>query len=537
MGRFVPISYTINVAEKSAPVVPGAKAYYDGKQCWQYKVVYDRPGSYTYTLPSNAICVRTVIVGGGGKPKCGTVPNDGSGCNSAAGAGGAYSDKAYAVTGGTTTLSLVVGRQEGDTTVACNGVNVHTAGGAAGCIPGVATGGDWNSRGGCPGYTCNDCGSSYSHHCGSCKCFSFTNCCGYCIVYQFDPAGTGSVCCEMALGGGASAGSPLALCGGASWCVCGSGGGSGYGGTAAGGAGIGDYCYQNCAWHYNCCICICFYKCDGRSGYHDWCTNYPGSAQGGGGTGSPQNHCRSWASQNCVGGVWKGGDGGAGGRNKQESQAWTFEWGYNAVCSYPFGSVWCQATCTESCAPIGPVRHDWWDIRDICGSGSPGVVGNRANCIAMWGTHFGTRPVNAGEGAGTGAIVTTCCNPMQTGQMIGSTASSAPLTNWTKLCSLGLTGQCDQAWHMVDALFPFFITCAGTLGGSGGVNWCGYTSKAGKGGGGGHAKCQFLCICWGGAFDCCNQTASTPLAFPPCLLDQLVSNAGTGMAIIYYREA
>jgi hypothetical protein len=111
------------------------------------------------------------------------------------------------------------------------------------------------------------------------------------------------------------------------------------------------------------------------------------------------------------------------------------------------------------------------------------------------------------------------------------------MMNWQKICQLGICGACDQAWLMPDGLFPQFITCAGTLGGSGGVNICGYTSKAGKGGGGGQAKSQILCICHGGAFNCCNQVAATPLAFPPCLLDQLVSNAGTGMAIIYYREA
>jgi hypothetical protein len=27
------------------------------------------------------------------------------------------------------------------------------------------------------------------------------------------------------------------------------------------------------------------------------------------------------------------------------------------------------------------------------------------------------------------------------------------------------------------------------------------------------------------------------LAFPPCILDNLVSNAGSGLAIIYYKEA
>ena len=543
MGRFVPISFTSGVAEKTAPVVPGAKSYYDGKQCWQYKIVYDRPGTYTYTLPSNAICVRTVLVGGGGKPKCGTVPPDGSGCNSAAGAGGAYSEKTYAVTGGTTTLSLVVGRQEQDTTLACNSVNVHTAGGAAGCVSGVGTGGDWNSRGGTPGWSCNNCGGSYSHHCGSCKCFCTTACCGYCIVYQYDPAGTGSPCCDMSFVGGASAGSPLALCGGNSWKICGAGGGAGQGGTIGGGAGIGGHQDINCSWHYNCCWCVCLYNCDCRSTITKVCVDWPGSAQGGGGTKPfAQTQCRSWASQSCMYGVWKGGDGGPGGINDTNAtEAWTLEWGYEGLCSYPFGSVFCHGRWMEKCANNSPCRDEWWDISDIKGSGSPGTVGSHTQCGDYIGFFWGPRPRNSGEGAGTGGINNVCCNPMMLGIMIGATDyvnCSYPLINWCKLCNLGTTNTTDQAWHMQDALFPFFVTCAGTLGGSGGVNWCGYTSKAGKGGGGGFSKCQFLCVCWGGNFDRCNNSAANPLlAFPPCLLDQLVSNAGTGMAIIYYREA
>ena len=85
MGRFVPINITPASSQKTEVlkitqasvngclgVYPGygAKAYYNGKECWQYKVVFDRPGSYCYVVPSNAICARTVLVGGGGKPKC-----------------------------------------------------------------------------------------------------------------------------------------------------------------------------------------------------------------------------------------------------------------------------------------------------------------------------------------------------------------------------------------------------------------------------------------------------------------------------------
>jgi len=428
MGRFVPITYVTTYVEKYTPAVTGAKTYYDGKQCWQYKVVYDRPGSYTFTVPANAICARTVLVGGGGKPKCLSLNADSntSGCNSAAGAGGAYSEKYHAVTGGTTSFSIVVGRQEQDTTLACNSVAVHTAGGAAGCIAGAASGGDWNSNGGGVGYTCNNCGGSYSHYCGSQKCIALTNCCGYCIVYQYDPAGSTGICCTPVFAGGGSSGSFLAQCGGYAWGICGMSG-NGSSSIASGGAGIGSWGQSGLVWHYNCCDCICFYKCDGRVGFHDFCACCPSSAQGGGGTQAMwQSQCRSTTGTTCAGGVWKGGDGGMGGADKQEGTAWTFEWGYHAVCSYPFGSVWCQATCKERCAYSAPVRHQWWDIHDMCGTGSPGTLGNRQNCIAGWGWFFGTRPRNAGEGAGTGGIVSLCCSASMTGNMIGATNGSGP---------------------------------------------------------------------------------------------------------------
>ena len=84
MGRFIPI--TVNfTAEKRVAKVPNAKVYYDGKQCWQYKVVYDKPGTYSYSPPAGITCLRTVIVGGGGKPIC-TSGN----CCGYGGAGGGY---------------------------------------------------------------------------------------------------------------------------------------------------------------------------------------------------------------------------------------------------------------------------------------------------------------------------------------------------------------------------------------------------------------------------------------------------------------
>ena len=55
------------------------------------------------------------------------------------------------------------------------------------------------------------------------------------------------------------------------------------------------------------------------------------------------------------------------------------------------------------------------------------------------------------------------------------------------------------------------------------------------GGGAGMVRCFLHCVCWGGSFNNCNG-GGTPLAFPPCKLDQLASTAGTGMAVIYWKN-
>lgn len=117
--------------------------------------------------------------------------------------------------------------------------------------------------------------------------------------------------------------------------------------------------------------------------------------------------------------------------------------------------------------------------------------------------------------------------------------SPADAVNWLLVCCLGAQSdpfRCDSAYILKDKLFSGFVTCAGTLGGSGGTGICYYTSKAGFGGGGGMAKCHIVCVCYGGTYNNCNGGA-TPLAFPPCILDNLVSNAGSGLAIVYYKEA
>jgi hypothetical protein len=532
MGRFVPITVTaVAGAEKPSQFqVTGGKGYYNGNQCWQYKIVYDRPGTYTFTAPSNATCVRTVLVGGGGKPKC--FAGGDQGCCSTAGSGGAYSEKCHAITPGSTTFTLVVGRQEQDTTLACNSVAVHTAGGAAGCVPGVATGGDWNSSGGRTGGNCFSSDGSYQ-----CQYTCFAQCCGYCIAYICNPSGT---CAGSTPGfvGGASAGSPKNLSGGCSSCVC----SYLHTATTGGGAGIGDTICIVPAWHYSCCDCICLtnYCCGGTFA----CYHYPTSNQGGGGSSARCNYaCRS-TMHTCTGGYWKSGDGGPGGPDTSATYGWEFEWGYSGACVYPFG-IRCGGEHSQPrCACAAPVRlcvlnTEQWDIQNICGTGSPGT--GLLACTACYpNSYISTpRPRNSGEGAGTGGFSLFRCGADGISDLgIGQVSSYGfDMMNWQKICQLGICGQCDQAWLMPDGLFPQFITCAGTLGGSGGIGICGYTSKAGKGGGGGQAKSQILCICHGGAFNCCNQASATPLAFPPCLLDQLVSNAGTGMAIIYYREA
>lgn len=532
MGRFVPINVTTVASREKAKEfkVSGGKGYYDGTQCWQYKVVYDRPGSYTFTVPEGVSCMRTVVVGGGGKPRCITIGS----CCSAAGGGGGYSEKCMTVSPGAV-IDVVVGRQEGTSSISCNTVSVHTATGAAGCIPGCGTGGDWNSLGGRGGWGCNNCNGSVSHWCGSCKYLCFTTCCGYCVVYTcVNAQNGGTTCCNLIVNGGGSAGSPTRLCGGDATCVC----GYLHNGVAAGGGGLGGNTFE--AWRYNCCNCICIFNNNGHAD-HDWPRlPHPGAAQGGGGTQPfAQACCRNWQGQ-CINGIWRNGEGGRGGDDGEESAGWVFEWGWHGYCYWPFG-VRCSACFRERCLNNNksPVRHEWWDIQDIKGSGSPGVVSEFHQRFSCMGVACGQRPANSGEGAGTGGVMLYCCNAQMWGDNIGMTnGNGGPQLNWEKICNLGVTGQCDQAYKMVDALFPFFMTCAGTLGGSGGIGRCAYTSKAGLGGGGGEAKCQFLCICYGGNFDRCNGGPSNPLlAFPPCLLDQFVSNAGWGLAIIYYREA
>ena len=101
---------------------------------------------------------------------------------------------------------------------------------------------------------------------------------------------------------------------------------------------------------------------------------------------------------------------------------------------------------------------------------------------------------------------------------------------------MGLQGAATQAYEHVRGIAPGIISQAGIFGGSGGIGVHGFASKAGLGGGAGMFKCYIVCICHGGSFNCCNGVAATPLAFPPCILDNIVSNAGSGVAIIYWKD-
>lgn len=540
MGRFVPIAYTTNIVEKTAPKVTGAKTYYDGKQCWQYKVIYDRPGTYTFTVPSNAICARTVIVGGGGKPVCNNA------CCGVGGAGGGYSEKCHAITPGTTSFTIVVGRQGQDSTVACNAVAVHTAGGAVGCAPGVASGGDWNSRGGCAGLVCNYCGGSVSQGV-ACICITTGTCCGYCLVFAYNENDHGNQngCYVPGYAGGASAGSPRHLCGGCSACICNSGD-INHGATGTGGGGIGSQCpLQGNVWHYSCCDCVCFPWDGNGGGYCGFLEPGPTSAGGGGGSHSGQpSMCRSW-SGTCMCHNWAGGTGGYGGFDIPPTDPLPNAWTFTCMnrCNESYGGDCGQGWVCLQPKRCDPMRKPWWDICDISGAGAPGHV-HENGCIwccagTQWSGLWG-RPSNAGEGAGTGATVFRCCNANQYGDKWYMMPNSpADAVNWLLVCCLGAQSdpfRCDSAYILKDKLFSGFVTCAGTLGGSGGTGICYYTSKAGFGGGGGMAKCHIVCVCYGGTYNNCNGGA-TPLAFPPCILDNLVSNAGSGLAIVYYKEA
>jgi hypothetical protein len=531
MGRFIQSSATATLQ----PVYKEDDHIYeyDQNSCWQNKVVIERPGSYTFTVPTGVNCMRVIAVGGGGKA-CYS-----RNCCNHAGAGGGYVERIDTVAPGCA-VNIVVGRQQQDTTIAytCSGGGAVTVtgGGAAACTPGAASGGNIrNSTGGRAGggYNCqNDVGTCPS----TCLCMYATDCCGYCIVY-------GCNCithvqeefCTSYYPGGGSAGSFIHPIGGNGQDVCHKRAWlyNNTGGPAAGGGGGIGYvcrCFAITAW----CNCICVNYGTGNT--FQVCA--PAVAGGGGGTRYVEcvSNCdmQLWNGL-CQNGIWREGSGGWGAPDRQEGRGGALWWSC-IVCNQSGNSM------KEFCCSVPPRRYKWHDIYDIQGSGSAGK--SIAGCgFCSWqgnkwikGSNWGGPPQDAGEGAGTGGAVYICC------RMCDVDWPHIPDTIgvcWTMACDLGTTGRYDQAWNCETArqLIPGFISYAGTLGGAGGIGVFGFASKAGKGGGAGMYKCFIHCVCWGGNYDYCNNNNANPLlAFPPCLLDMLVSGAGTGMAVIYWKD-
>lgn len=515
------------------------KYSFDANSCWQNRVIIDTPGSYTFTVPAGATCLRTIAVGGGGKAKCVCE------CSGFAGAGGAYVERVDTVASGCT-VTIVVGRQEQDTTIAYTNsgavARTLTAGGAAGCVAGVGSGGDWNSNGGCAGKSCNYCGGSYSHSCGTCICCSPTTCCGYCIVFAgiaatITPDHGADQCCNARYAGGGSAGSWIWPTGGAGQnagnSVATYGASGGHGASAGGGGGIGYI--LRCPMESMACSCVCGeYGGSTQYGPNARHSCFPNSAGGGGGTKfqcCTQCECASGCSINCQNGMWRSGHGGWGGYQNHSGVGDCFMWGcYGTYCS---NANMCQYYTPAS---MDPEFHPWHDIHNMCGSGSAARNihwNNDSWCASInWATRSGYsyRPGNAGEGAGTGGVVFVCCSKTQSG------FGSGQFVNWELLCCLGTTNQVCCSDRLQQSLFTNFISCAGTLGGAGGVGMCDFSSKAGKGGGAGVTRRWILCVCYGGNFNTCNGDSVTQLAYPPSELDWRLSNAGTGMAIIYWKS-
>jgi hypothetical protein len=524
------------------------KYAYDANQCWQNRIILDSPGSYSFTLPATSSgCMRVVAVGGGGKSKC----TNGN-CCGFAGAGGGYAEKWDCVVPGTT-VSITVGRQESSTTISYNAsgcsARTITATGAAGCTPGAGSGGDINSNGGAAGYNCSYCGGSVSHYCGSCLYTYATTCCGYCVVWtgisahgNLDSGNSASGCCTSKAAGGGSAGSWIWSCGGAGQnagnmigCL-----GNGYGSSQGGGGGIGYI--TRCGMLGDNCSCMCTYQNGyngGGWGYPCRKANYPSGSGGGGGTKFQQ--CTFFESSTfygqCNSGAWRMGDGGWGGQNPDEGRG---EMVMFSCGSFPNGhglpeSHWINAGPQPQC-------YCWFDIHSMQGSGSSGkgLHGEDAlhgNCTWVTTSQYDqTGYQNAGEGAGTGGIGYYCCSldTLGFGCCI-SGADACGTVNWQLVCCLGTSGRICCADKMMDALFPYITHCAGTLGGAGGVTVCHLASKAGKGGGAGVTRSYVMCICYGTPYDCCNGSGPL-LAFPPQELDWRVSTAGTGMAIIYWKD-
>ena len=493
MGRYIstgasqPSTCIANVAT-TCYNVSSHRYSYDANECWQNKVVIDTPGSYTFTVPTGVTCMRAIAVGGGGKTKpCNPA------CCGTAGAGGGYAEKYFTVVSGCS-VQITVGRQEGNTSVTYTpGSILVTGGGAAACTGGSASGGDWNSTGGAGGYNRNYCGGGASHYCGACIYTYQTNCCGYCVVWsgisarQLDPAHDSGTCCVSRYAGGGSAGSWIWSTGGAGQCAFNNmdNYGQGYGPTAGGGGGIG---YINrCAIRDPICACICVKGNCNYNGPTVPRSSYPAHAGGGG--GSKWQCVEYCVCQNyegcCESGRYRSGPGGWGGKMNNEGREDHWIWGYQHHS--PWGSTIHPRSCITE-PGLSPKFYPWHDIHDMAGSGSAGrniSVANNDWGYCGWATAhpYNHRPSRiAGEGAGTGGVVFTCCDLCSYGMqccVAGSATNACGSINWELVCCLGTTNKVCCAERMMDALFPFIISCAGTLGGAGGVGICHLSSKAG----------------------------------------------------------
>lgn len=546
MGRYVSsgaaqANLETSVQASECYQVPTHKYAYDANENWPNRVIIDTPGNYTFTVPSGVNCVRTIAVGGGGKSYQTQT------CCGYAGAGGSYAETWDSINSGCS-INIVVGKQQQDTTISYTNSGATactiTAGGATGCTPGTAAGGCINSTGGAAGKNCSYCGGSYSHYCGSCIYTYATTCCGYCVVWsgvsarQLDPSHDANFCCTARYSGGGSAGSWIWSTGGkgqdaansAAWVA------DGYGASAGGGGGIGYINRQEGRNWY--CSCICH-----TSGYNGHLYGvlqrnayYGGYSGGGGGTKFVcQTHCECSTWQGwCQQGRWKNGEGGWGGCCNNEGRPQDFWWGFSSAPNFHNVS-W----NSEVEAGPSPKKYDWHDIHDMKGSGSSGksmMTYCRANSSSWISQIVDGYHENAGEGAGTGGIQYICCAITTTfGECCLNGANACGTLNWPLICCLGTMSKICCADHLMDQIQPYVFACAGTLGGAGGTGICHWTQKAGKGGGAGVSRSAILCICHGGSYDNCNGGA-TPLAFPPEELDWRVSNAGTGMAIIYWKD-
>lgn len=490
MGRYISSGTTqtgtntcSTIVSSTCYQVTSQKYAYDANSCWQNRVILDTPGSYTFTVPAGVTCIRTIAVGGGGKSSYAA-----STTTNYAGAGGGYVERTDTIAAGCA-VTVVVGRQQQDTTIAytaTGGARTLTAGGAVCCNPGTATGGDWNSIGGCAG-----CGYSGGYYCGVGNCFQTATCCGYCLVYYgygitYNPDNSPGYCSGKAPGGG-SAGSWVWQCGGS-----GSGAlyddqasGAGYGAAAGGGGGIG-YINKKAAMSSQ-CSCICTKERCGSYYPHGRKSTYMSGTSGGGGTKlqrcDTENGRVIGFRGMCVSGQFHTGSGGWGGYDNEEGRDSRFTW-------FATGCMPSRSHHQEH-GPQ-PKRYEWHDIHSMCGSGSQGnglddvscyrncSNWNQGNRLALNAWH------NAGEGAGTGGVAYFCCEP--TSMNIPNCMSGAnccPGINWNLLCCLGTTNRICCADRMQDQLFPYITHCAGTLGGAGGVDIMWMASRAGKGGGAG----------------------------------------------------